>query len=1019
MPRGNKNIEFEKLFEIPREKAIYVLLEIFADKTQSDEFTDFLNLKIKRGKAKEVAGFIKGNRFEDVFPQLLRVLALAEEKSGELHKALSLYERLLDVVPNSRDLLYDIARLNFALNNYESARKYCEKTLETDEAFAEAYFLLGNVYRRQNDFPRALENYLKAIELEYGEKDAAFYNAGVVCEKMFDFDKALDYYDKALSVNNNLTDAHWNKALILLRKKRYDAAWGEFEWRKRKHGFSNNKFPIKDCEKNSLSRSDKILLYTEQGYGDAIQFLRFVRLLDAAWKSISVKPALQKLFEASGLFDEVFADNEKIAFENYDCKASLLSLPYLLDVRNVELKEPLWRFDKNKLEKKTLGIVWRGNPEHENDFYRSMNVSEFEKILDNFDGEIYSLQYGEKNAREIDFMRKNGVLDKLSANSDFLETAQAISSLDLIITVDTSVAHLAASMLKPVFVLLPKNSDWRWGENEGECDWYPSVKTFRQTELGNWDDVIVKVKRQLHIFFDNKIKVNRRLSEEEIISQALLYEQAGDTEKALEILLSGVEQGASSNEMLYNIALAYHKLGKCQEARKFYETLIKTINAEEVFYNYFLLLTRCKKTLPENEIVNKALRLFGNSFKINFAVAGYYKQSENFAKAIELYLKAIELNPEYTDAFFNLASVYYIIGEIDSAQKIYSELMRQNPANANLLYNFALTFQEQNKFDEAEKLLRKAATLKKRPEFETALAEILLSRGKYDEGLKFYEKRFVINKPALKINVPVSWDAMQNKKILIFEEQGIGDTIQFIRYAKPLSSNNEIYVAARNSLLPFLAEQKFISAALDFEHAKKTDFDFSIPVVSLFKLHWEKTKAVAEFPPYLEAKKITLRENGKPKIAFAWRGNPYPAHQRKRHLNVNLFSEIIDNINADFFPLVQFPTDEELHFFETRENIIYDKKYFSNFLTLASLIFSVEAVITVDTVYAHLSGALGKPTYILLHYSPDWRWGASGGKTVWYPEARLLRQKKYGDWSNCFSELKIRLEKEVENHDKL
>ncbi len=1003
----NANNDFHALLSEGAERARTKAMEIFSDERTSVAFLDFLETEIKRGRARKVISFIERNRLESVFPQLLPLLARAAEKAGDKQKAAETYLQTAENFADASYSFYNAARMFFELSNFDKAELLARKALKTKGEFPEARFLLGNVYRKKNDFISAIAEYEKALEYGYEPAADVYYNLGVVSEKLFEYDAALNYYNKALALNETFAEAHWNKALILLREKAYVEGWREFEWRKGQALFALTETDLPECGVGEIGGEGKILLYAEQGFGDAIQFLRFVLRIKTKRVSIVVKEELKRLFEASGFFERVYSRDEE-AEEEFDCAVSLLSLPYLLNAgSDVALDFPLWKCEPKKKGKTVrAGIVWRGNPLHENDKYRSMNLETLLDALQIPGLEIYSLQAGPKNAGERELLRARGVTDYGESVNDFLDTAEKICGLDAVISVDTATAHLAASMFVPVFLLSPKNSDWRWGENKGKSDWYPTLKIYGQKKLGDWRDVLAKLENDLRAFVNSFDAF--AIDEAAIFEKAAALDRKGESRKALSVLLEAYNAGAHSPEMIFNLALAYHKAGALDEAERFYKMLSEKIESEEVYYNYILLLFGKNDLQTAEPLVQKALASFPDSGKINSLAGDFFKRAEKYELALAYYDKALRFGADYRSVRINTAAVYFVTGEMNNAARIYADLIKENPGDAEARYNLALVYQEKKNYVEALREIDVALSVRDDARFHLAKAEILLTLEQFERGLREYEYRLSINPPLLSVKYPDDVTILRDKKILVFEEQGIGDTIQFARYCKKLAEHNSVTFAARPALVSLLQKQSYLERVVTLEEARRENFDYSIPVVSLFALFYEKEKSLPAFGKYIVANKIPLSDD-RIKIGVAWRGNPYPTHQRKRHFDVELLEKLFAQNGFGFYPLLKDLTEKEKRFLSRFENVVYDEKHFTTIENLAALINSLDRIVTVDTLYAHLAGALGKKTYTLLHYSPDWRWKSEGETVEWYPTMTLIRQKEYGRWDFVTDELLRRI----------
>ncbi len=1012
-----ENIDFESLLTNREGNVVLILTDIFNNEKISSKFLTFLEKKIKRGGAKKVIDFIEENQLNKTFPQLLSILAKAYEKSGNKIRAAQTYFDLFEINKDEISFLYNAAKNYFEAEKFNKAEALLNQILEVNNHFPEAYYLLASIKRMNSEYKNAIQLFEKSLSTGYSEEDSIYYNIGVLYEKLYEYEKALEFYDKAININPGFAEAHWNKSLILLRFGRYGKAWEEFEWRKRKKDYFQNLIQLPECENLTNASNLKILFYEEQGFGDSIQFLRFVKYVNAKKIGIVVRKALARLFEASGLFDAVFIrDEENSELKNYDCKISLLSLPFLLNAENVSLASSLFDVQKSnvKLTQNRVGIFWRGNANHENDKYRSIKLAQLLSAFENCKCEIYSFE-PTPTEEEKAILSKHGIIDLSESINDFFDTAKLLPEIDLLVSVDTAIVHLALTLKINTLLLLPKNSDWRWQDGK-QTDWYNNVEMFIQDKLGNWNDVLKKVSLTLKERFgkSNNQIVDVNETAEIFLNNALHLFSIGKMQEGLKILLEAYNNGNESNEIIFNIALAYHKLGQLKEARKFYEKLFPDVLSEDIYYNYLLLLLTTGELQNFERNLDKIKSTFGNSAKINFLLGKFFVEKENFSDAIKYYTKAISLSPSYYYAWFNLASVFYTIGEIKNAKEIYIKLLTENKDDAELHYNLGLIFQEEKEFEKAEREIITALSIEEKAEYKLALSEVKFSQNKFEEGFDFYDARFKINPPLINPRLPEKLNELENKNILIFEEQGIGDTIQFIRFVIPFAQKNKISVAVRDSLVPLFEKQKFIYEALNINYVNAANYDYSIPVVSLFPLYYKVFRKIFSPGKYIDVDEKFSIKTDRPKIAIAWRGNPFPVHQRKRHLDLKRFENLFAHKNLEFYLLQKELNNEEFSFINKFSNVIWEEKYFTDFYSIAKLMNTMDLIISIDTVFLHLAGALGKKSIGLLHYSPDWRWGSAGEKTKFYPSAILLRQKEYGNWDSVISELENRLLKVLE-----
>jgi hypothetical protein len=304
----------------------------------------------------------------------------------------------------------------------------------------------------------------------------------------------------------DFSDAHYNLGLALLQTGDFAEGWLEYEWRFRRTGGTN---PLRHQEiprwEGESPAHKTILLYAEQGYGDALQCIRYVPLFARAGARVVVecRRELHSLFSVIEGVHEVVAPGDPLPL--CEMQSPLFSLPRLFNTRleTIPVAMPYlqagpsavcrWR---NVLRPASallhVGLVWEGNPEHANDHQRSIS-REFFRNLSLPPGILFHSL--DPHGVESEFPLP--VMDHAAHLTDFKETAALITNLDLVITVDTAVAHLAGALAKPVWVLLPFAADWRWLQNRSDSPWYPTMRLIRQPAQGRWDAVLTEVEQAL------------------------------------------------------------------------------------------------------------------------------------------------------------------------------------------------------------------------------------------------------------------------------------------------------------------------------------------------------------------------------------------------------------------------------------------------------------------------------------------------------------------------------------------
>ena len=458
--------------------------------------------------------------------------------------ALNVYTKSLQINPNYIEALVNIGATLKDLQRYDEALNYADKTIAINPNFSEAWSNRGIALKELKRYDEALSSYDKAISLkpEYHEAYSnrgvtlnelkrydealssydkaislkpdyheAYSNRGVTLNELKRYDEALSSYDKAISLKPDYFDAHWNRSLTQLVTNNFDNGWKNYEYRWKKNkseSMHHQQFPLLTNLSEISGKS--VLIWSEQGYGDTIQFSRFIEKLIELKANVifEVQEPLKALFENSFVHPKIISQGEPTG--DIDFQLPLLSLPLLfaIDISNIpsatsyiqDAKENsvLWRHKLNLTNKKiNIGIACSGNEKHLNDKNRSMDLRFFEPIADQ--ANLFLIQKDLK-ASDQDFLYKRPDIKFLGDEiKSFNDSASIIQAMDLVITVDTSLAHLSGALGKPTIILLPWNPEWRWLLDRQDSPWYPMVKLFRQPNLGNWEAIIKEVSLHLSL----------------------------------------------------------------------------------------------------------------------------------------------------------------------------------------------------------------------------------------------------------------------------------------------------------------------------------------------------------------------------------------------------------------------------------------------------------------------------------------------------------------------------------------
>jgi tetratricopeptide (TPR) repeat protein len=434
--------------------------------------------------------------------------AVALERLNRPAEALERCERVLALEPRHVGAL--IARGNALLGRAQSeaALSNYERALEIEPGSREALCNAGTALRHLGRYDEALQRYEAALVSD-GTFADAWSSRGNVLYEMRRSTEALDAYERAIQLNPDCADAHFGRGMLFMSQGDFARGWAGYEWRLRGPGAAHRTrvFPQPVWQGETSLDGKTILVHAEQGFGDTLQFCRYALLLGARGASVilQVPPPLKSLLSTLRGPVQVVAPGD--ALPAFDCHCPLLSLPHVFrtDLQGIPNHTPYlypddmlvqrWQDVLGSKRQLRVGLAWSGNPEHVNDRSRSIELATLTPLLE-VDAEWISLQEDvrERDARVLD---DSGMIRAGEEVGDFADMAALVQSLDLVITVDTSVAHLAGALGRPVWILLRDPAEWRWMRDRADSPWYPSARLFRQQTAGGWQDVIDDVCRAI------------------------------------------------------------------------------------------------------------------------------------------------------------------------------------------------------------------------------------------------------------------------------------------------------------------------------------------------------------------------------------------------------------------------------------------------------------------------------------------------------------------------------------------
>ena len=422
------------------------------------------------------------------------------QELGRLDAALASFDHAIALKPdnarthnNRGTVLNDLRRCGDAIASYEAA-------IAIDPRYAAAFYNHGMALHDLRRFDDALASFDRAIALRHDYADA-HHNRAAVLQDLLRLDEAIRGYAAAIELQPGRAESYANQAYCHLQMGRFGEGWRLHEWRKRLPlPVGNRTFtqPLWLGREDISNRT--LLVHCEQGFGDTIQFCRYGKLLKARGANVvmSVQEPLRRLLAQQDSAMDVIGPVGVPAHFDYHCPMMSLPLALATTLESIPA-EPRYIFADRNLRQSwdarlpasaapRIGIAWKGSAAHKNDRNRSIDLDLLAPLFSE-DAHWVSLQH-----EHVPSPSHPQLLSLAGQWQDFADTAAVIDCLDLVIAVDTAVAHLAGAMGKPVFVLLPFNADWRWLLDRDDSPWYPSARLFRQKYGESWGDVIARVR---------------------------------------------------------------------------------------------------------------------------------------------------------------------------------------------------------------------------------------------------------------------------------------------------------------------------------------------------------------------------------------------------------------------------------------------------------------------------------------------------------------------------------------------
>jgi tetratricopeptide (TPR) repeat protein len=457
-----------------------------------------------------LASFDKAIVLKPDHVQALSNRAMTLAALGRTAEALDSWDAALAADPNHVEALHGRGNALLKLKRLDAALADFDRALALRPNIVDVLNNRGGALAQLGRLDEAFESYGRAFAVDPSLPEILI-NKGHICADRHQFDEALSYYAAAAAVPRLRPEAEFCASLVQLRLGQFAQGWRQYEWRWQQASWAPQRrnFVAPLWLGQEALRGRTILLHAEQGFGDTLQFVRYAKRVAALGATVllEVQPPLKSLLSGSEGIAQTFARGELLP--RFDLHCPLMSLPLAcgtaLDtipaevsyVRAAADRVAHWRARLGEPRSLRVGIVWAGSAVHKNNHNRSIAFERFQSLLSTPGIEFVSLQ-GELGATEAASLARHTDVVALGGElRDFADTAAVVSLLDLVVSADTALVHLAGALGAPVWVLVPFSPDFRWLLQREDSPWYPTVRLFRQPRFGDWDSVLARVKKAL------------------------------------------------------------------------------------------------------------------------------------------------------------------------------------------------------------------------------------------------------------------------------------------------------------------------------------------------------------------------------------------------------------------------------------------------------------------------------------------------------------------------------------------
>jgi tetratricopeptide (TPR) repeat protein len=711
----------------------------------------------RRGALEQgVTEFETALRLKPGYADAFHNLGTALRDQGRVGESAAAFTQALKLRPDFHQAMHGLGAIHLGQGRIDEAVACFEQACQIAPDSFDAHQGLGDAMRDKGEHGAAIAAYRKALRLR-PKSSETLHALGRELAANRQFSEALWHFNKALEFQPEYAEAHRSRALTLLLMGEFSPGWNEYEWRWRCAGNKRPSLTGRQWEGEPLE-GKRILLYCEQRNRDTLQFIRYAKIVKEQGATVLVRcpAALQSLLRSCPWIDHLYADTDPDP--GCDLHLPLLSLPRVLGSTLTSLPKEVpyltadptlterWRKELSYLQAFKVGIHWQGLLRFRGDHKRFIPLAHFAPLAAVPGVRLISLQrgIGSEQVAQVSFSVTDTGNGLEPAAGAFAEAAAILKNLDLFITADTSLAHLAGALGIPVWLMLPYAPDWRWLLHREDSPWYPTMRLFRQTEQDNWEEVCERIAAALKDRLSTpqeEAPAAQPTTADALNAQGARLAERGRLDEAVIAFRQALEINSEMSEVHNNLGNALRNQGRLPEAsRHLQQAIALRPDFAEAHNNLGICLARQRKSQEAIAALRKAVELkpdYAQAFN-NLGVA--LLEARELDQSREALERALAIDPEFTNARVNLGNVYAEKKDFERAVEVYREVIDRVPDAADAHNNLGNALRELGKSEEALESLKQAVTL--RPQYADAFNNLGITYSrltKYEDAQKAFE----------------------------------------------------------------------------------------------------------------------------------------------------------------------------------------------------------------------------------------------------------------------------------------